>query len=64
MKILGFVYLLIVVFVAGGWGTNLYKLVQLDFESPYKAEFIRSIGVLPPIGMFVGWMTIGEEDND
>ncbi len=44
-----------------GWGINLYKFVKCDFETPYKTEIIRSIGIVTPIGAIIGWMDIGEE---
>ena len=40
---------------------NVYKLVKLDFASPYKSEVIRLIGLVPPVGAIVGYLTIGEE---
>lgn len=54
--------LVIVFFGFWGYGLNFYKLVNLDFESPYKAEVIRVIGVFPPIGAIAGWFDI--EDGD
>ncbi len=57
-------YFLVVGLIAVGWGMNLVKLVQLDFESPYKAEVIRTIGIVPIIGAITGYMTIGEENNE
>ena len=44
-----------------GWCMNVYKLVKLDFASPYKSEVIRLIGLVPPVGAIVGYLTIGEE---
>ena len=46
-----------------GWGMNVYKLTQLDFASPYKAEVIRSVGLFPVFGAIIGYMTIGEEND-
>ena len=40
MKFLGLVFLIIYLTAAVGWCLNLYKLTQLDFASPYKAEVI------------------------
>ena len=56
-------YLMVIIAVCTGWGLNLYKLVHADFEAPYKTEIIRTVGIIPIIGMFTGWMTIGEEEN-
>jgi len=53
-----------IIFGCIGWGLNIYKLVELDFEEPYKAEVIRGIGVAAaPIGCFIGYMDIGEESQ-
>ena len=62
MAVIGIgIWLALVVFIVGGWGQNLYKLCKSDFESPYKTEIIRGIGIIPPVGAVVGWMDIGEE---
>ncbi len=63
MKVVA-VYLLVVGLIAVGWGMNFAKLVQLDFESPYKAEIIRAVGIVPIVGAITGYMTIGEENNE
>lgn len=49
-----------------GWIMNVYKLVHLDFSSPYKAEAIRVVGLVPPIGAIVGYINIedGKEKED
>jgi len=56
------VVLYVVLIVAGcvGWGLNIYKLTQCDFEPSYKAEIIRGVGVVTPIGAIVGYMDIGK----
>ena len=46
-----------------GWGMNLYKLAEADFEAPYKTEIVRTIGLVPVVGAFTGYMAIGEENN-
>ena len=56
--------LLLLAVVLSGWFLNLYKLYALDFEQPYRAEAIRLAGVFPPVGIVVGWMTIGEENKE
>lgn len=44
-----------------GWMMNIYKLTKCDFEPSYKAEVIRSVGVLvAPVGTIVGYMDLGE----
>ena len=47
-----------------GWGMNIYKLVSADFETPYKTEIVRAIGIFPLVGGVVGYMDIGEENNE
>tara|TARA_R110000851_G_scaffold313298_1_gene474845 strand:- start:38 stop:217 length:180 start_codon:yes stop_codon:yes gene_type:complete len=52
---------LIVFILAGtGWVKNIIKLSECDFEAPYKAEVIRVIGVIPPVGAVVGWIDLGK----
>jgi len=44
-----------------GWGMNIYKLCTCDFEPSYKAEAIRTIGiVVAPVGCVAGWMDLGK----
>lgn len=38
-----------------GWGLNVVKLIRLDFRAPYKAEFIRIVG-LSPLGAVIGYV--------
>ena len=54
----------IVIVVGGGWVKNIVKLTDCDFDAPYKTEVVRVIGILPPVGAIVGWMDIGEEENN
>ena len=60
---LAVVGLAVVVIIGTGWVQNLIKLSDCDFESPYKTEVIRVIGIIPPVGAVVGWMDIGEEND-
>lgn len=43
-----------------GWFMNLYKLSQCDFEYPYKAEIIHSVGIVPMVGAVTGWLDLGK----
>ena len=45
----------------GSWCANIYKLTQLDFETPYKAEAIRTFGLVPPVGAIVAWFDIEDK---
>ncbi len=48
-----------------GYGLNLFKLVEADFEAPYKVESIRGAGVvIVPLGGIVGWMPIDDGENN
>jgi ABC-type multidrug transport system permease subunit len=63
--ILGILCLLIIVclivFAAFGWCFNIYGLFQCDFAAPYKAEIIRSIGIVVPfVGAIAGWCEIAD----
>lgn len=58
-SLLGLIFcLLLFVAIATGWGLNMYKFVKCDFEAPYKAEILRGIGIIPPIGAIMGWIHI------
>lgn len=50
----------IVVALGTGWIINCVKFARLDFKAPVKAEIIRGIGLLPPVGAVVGWITIDD----
>lgn len=62
---LGAVGFLLAVMLAGaaimGWSINVIKLIGTDFEAPYKAEIIRSAGIVVfPIGAVAGYFDIGK----
>lgn len=54
-------YVALVLFAVLGYGLNIIKFVNLDFNTPVKAEVIRGIGIITPIGALTGYMKI--EDN-
>lgn len=57
----GVAILLVVVLGGAGWAMNAYKATQCDFESPYKCEAVRVIGIfVPPVGAIAGYVTIDE----
>ena len=62
-QLMAFIAVILVV-VGSGWVQNVYKLTKCDFETPYKTEVIRVVGIIPPVGAVVGWMDIGEENTD
>ena len=57
---IGIIMLVVSLVIAGfiGWCVNAYKLTQLDFKSPYKAEFIRGAGLFPIVGAVTGYINI------
>ena len=67
MIMLMLICFVVVVVVLGvvGWGLNIVKLCQCDFESPFKAEFIRATGVfIPPVGAIAGYFEINDENGN
>jgi hypothetical protein len=51
--------LVVLCFLAAGsgWVMNIIKLLNCEFDPIATEEFIRVIGLFPPVGMIVGWMT-------
>ena len=42
-----------------GYWMNIYGLTQCDFEEPYRAEIVRSIGIpVFPMGAIAGYLEI------
>lgn len=58
----GTILVILFIFIGGifGWGRNIYKLAKCDFEAPYKAEIIRGIGIIPPVGAILGYCNISD----
>lgn len=47
-----------------GWGLNIYKLTQCNFEPSYRTEAIRTIGVfVAPVGAITGYMEIQDKEK-
>jgi len=45
-----------------GYIKNVIGLTRCDFEPSYKAEVIRTIGILaPPVGIIAGWIEIDDK---
>lgn len=57
---------IIILFGILGYGLNIYKLTQcdFDFDKSNKAEIIRTVGVFTPLGSIVGFMDFSNEDGD
>lgn len=42
-----------------GFALNMVRLLNCDFEAPYKAEAIRITGIfVPPVGIVAGFFDI------
>ena len=55
----GIVILGVVVLCTVGWIKNAVKLVQADFQAPYKNEIVRAIGIpVGPFGVVMGYVHI------
>lgn len=50
----------VVVVVGTGWVKNIIKLSDCDFQAPYKAEVVHTVGLIPPVGMVTGWINVGK----
>ena len=55
------ILLIVAMLCITGWVKNIVKLAHCDFKSPYKAELVHAVGILPPVGIITGWVNI--EDN-
>ena len=52
----GVLVLLFIVFMAGSWLVNFYKLTQCDFEADYKCEAIHGVGIIPWVHVATVWV--------
>jgi len=41
-----------------GWIMNLIRLINCDFDAPYKAEVIYVIGTFTPTCIVTGWIDL------
>lgn len=56
--------ILVIIFGIIGYVMNIVKFTRCDFESPYKCELIRGIGIIPPIGAVTGYVTIKDDKHE
>ena len=53
------IYVLLAIFGLVGWIKNISKLIDCDFESSYKTEVLRTVGiVVAPMGAIIGYMDL------
>ena len=64
-NLLGSLFIFCVIsLILWGWCANIYKLANLDFASPYKAEIFRIAGVpVWPMGIVLGFVDFAEEEE-
>ena len=60
LGLMGFLALCFVGSIWQGWVKNIIKLSECDFEPSYKAEVIHTVGLVPIVGAFTGWMDFGK----
>lgn len=60
MKTIFMIQILLILVIGTGWVKNIIKLSDCDFQAPYKAEVIHTIGIIPPVGMVTGWLNVGK----
>ena len=58
--ILGAIIITLLVLAGIGWVKNIIKLSECDFEAPYKAEVLHTVGIIPPVGAITGWLDVGK----
>jgi hypothetical protein len=52
---------IVIFFAALGYIMNIVKLASCDFERPYKAEVIRTVGIFTgPVGSVIGYLDVGK----
>lgn len=47
-----------IIFGIIGYLLNIKKLISLDFVEPYKAEILRTLGIIPTVGPIIGWIKL------
>jgi len=56
--VVGLVVIFLIIFGVVGWVKNIIKLTDCDFEAPYKAEVVYTVGLFPAIGAITGWIDV------
>jgi hypothetical protein len=53
-------FIFLFLFICVSWIKNLLMLIDCDFEAPYKAEVVHTIGLIPPAAMVTAWIDIDD----
>jgi len=63
MKTVFTLNIILLVWFLGSWFTNLYKLVNCDWEAPYKDEVVHGIGVpIAPVSFVTCWFDFSDNE--
>jgi len=59
--VFGLIILIVIVFGFGAWVINVVKLLNCDFESDYKCEFVHGVGlIVAPTSVVTVWFDSDE----
>jgi hypothetical protein len=61
MKGIFIIWFIIAIAAGTGWIKNIVKFTKCDFEAPYKAEVLHGVGIIPPVGAVMGWLSFEGE---
>ena len=57
-----FLYAFLTITCITGYTKNIIKLIDCDFDKPYKVEVIRSVGaIIPIVGVISGYCDIEDK---
>lgn len=52
---------ILVLILMFGWFTNIVRFAMCDFDSPWRCEAVRAVGIaIPPVGGVLGYVALGE----
>lgn len=59
----GKLLILITIVLMLGWFVNIIRFFQCDFDTPFREEVVRGVGIfVPPVGGVVGYINIEDEE--
>jgi hypothetical protein len=50
----------LILFITVGYVMCVIKLINCDFQAPFKAEFLYTIGSFTGLGGILGWFNFGK----
>jgi hypothetical protein len=66
-KILFFIFICLIIPAIFGYVKCWIKFIDSDFDgtkTTFKREVVYGIGLIPPIGCFVGWINVEDQKID